>query len=65
MINKQFILIEAARAGDLKTVQQLLAIKETNINEQDSNGTTALMAATVGNHVNIMKIRKIEQGQMQ
>ena len=35
MINRKFTLVEAARAGDLKTVQQRLAIKETNINEQD------------------------------
>src|SRR5580700_11772616 len=56
MINRQFTLIEAARTGDLKTVQQLLAMKETNINAQDSNGTTALITAANNNHENIVNV---------
>jgi len=54
MIDRPYTLIEAARAGDLKTVQELLADKKNDIDQHDSNDTTALIAAADCNQINMV-----------
>ncbi len=52
--NRPLTLIEAARAGDLNRVQELLANKKTDINQEEKDGTTALIAAADNNQVNMV-----------
>lgn len=48
-------LIDAARQGDVATVQQLLA-QGADVHLQDERGVTALIAAAYGNHVPVAEL---------
>lgn len=48
-------LIKAAKKGNIEKVKILLA-EEVDVNEQDKNGSTALMSAALNGHINIVEI---------